>query len=94
MNKITHPQITTLHTATPSHTNCQPENTKMVKYLVCVDGSENGDLAFHRATQLYVSHRDELVILLVHSGLEENREKETEVIHRYSKVQTKEEITT
>jgi hypothetical protein len=57
-----------------------------MKYLVCVDGSEDGDVAFQRATHLYVPQRDELVILLVHSGEPENREKETEVIHRYSKV--------
>lgn len=57
-----------------------------MKYLVCVDGSENGDAAFNRAKEIYAAHRDEIVVLLVHSGDEEKREKEIEIVQSYSKV--------
>lgn len=57
-----------------------------MKYLVCVDGSENGEAAFNRAKDVYVGHRDELLILFVHSGDEEKRLKEIDIVQHYSKV--------
>lgn len=57
-----------------------------MKYLVCVDGSDFGDAAFERAKELYVSGRDMLVIVLVHSDDDSKRSSEKEVIQRYAKV--------
>ena len=49
-----------------------------MKYLVCVDGSENADVAFHRALNLFNKDHDELLVMFVHSDPKEPHKREHE----------------
>jgi hypothetical protein len=64
-----------------------------MKYLVCVDGSENADAAFQRAVSLYVEKRDELYILFVAFSDQDiwasdidKKMKERSVIQKYANI--------
>lgn len=59
-----------------------------MKYLVCVDGSENADAAFKRACDLYIEGKTTLIVLFVHTpdADQAKHDKEVEVIQKYAKV--------
>jgi len=58
-----------------------------MKYLVCVDGSDNADLAFHRALDLFHKDKDELLVIFVHSDPKEphKREQEKSIMQNYAR---------
>jgi len=65
-----------------------------MRILVCVDGSENSDVAFHRALHMYALHGGQLFVLFGHSNAETKaeREKDIQVMQGYAKVLLKKKI--
>jgi len=54
-----------------------------MRYLVCVDGSQDSEAAFNRAVELY-EIGDRLIVLLVQSNKQINRVRDIAIVHRYS----------
>eukprot|EP01111_Echinosteliopsis_oligospora_P001387 TRINITY_DN12116_c0_g1_i1.p1 TRINITY_DN12116_c0_g1~~TRINITY_DN12116_c0_g1_i1.p1 ORF type:complete len:130 (-),score=29.24 TRINITY_DN12116_c0_g1_i1:116-505(-) len=58
-----------------------------MKYLVCVDGSDNADKAFQRVKEIFQKTQDELYVMIAHStGDAEKSEQELSILKNYAKI--------